>query len=464
MKQLRSWLILLVLLAVLGYYLVRGAGRGQFEALGVALGPVAFLEVKNREGRFDGSVVARNVQLIANRQHHLRQLYFESIEMQTPGVWHLLSTPFGTPERLPEKFAVAFNGVRGVPLPLEDEAGNVWLNFKSLVPFDGLACRDSGELLESDFGGMQMAAGQVNVGIRFDADVGVHTVEFTWDNGSFAQLQVKLELESFALSDWLRRGLQPGDTAVRSLTAELQVGDYPVKRNAYCAKLRNQTVEQFVESNLALTREFLNSHGVTVEDRLWQAWRTFSMQGGTISLRSGYGNALRLARLKDTALSDRFELLKLRINFGGGDIPLRFQDFILPTLEISAVAPPLDPKQGEVEPIELMELAAPASNDPLAGVTTGKSNDDRLKPKAGVAEAMPQPKVEPVRRGPRELDYSELSAYIGRDLIFVLDNGMRYRGRPRVVGADKVRVDVILRGGSANMELSRNRIKRITTM
>jgi hypothetical protein len=468
MKHMRSLIILTLLLGVLVWFLVRGSGRGQFESLGRALGPVAFLEVTQREGRFDGTVEARNVQLIANRQQHLRSLYFDQVVLHTPGVWHLLSTPFGTPNELPEVFSMDFNRMRGQPLPIEDEAGNVWFNFKSLVPFDGLACRDSGELQDSDFGGMQLVGGATNIGLRHTFDNGLTTVELSWDNGNFAQLQLKAELESFSLERWLSQRLDVADAAVRSVTITLDVGDYPAKRNAYCAKLRVQSEEEFIEANLALTREFLNSHGVTVEDRLWQSWREFTRKGGSITLRSDYGNALRLSRLRDKSLSERFDLLRLRINTGSGEVPLRFQDFILPTLEISAVAPPLEPGQtleaGEQAPAGDAGTATVVdeSVEMLSRIGSGRAASARLKPTAAAAAvvaAKPQPVT--VRRGPQEVSYAEIGNWIGRDLVFVLDNGMRYRGRPRAVTANDVRLDVIMRGGTAGMTLSKARIRRV---
>jgi hypothetical protein len=338
-----------------------------------------------------------------------------------------------------------------------------------MLPFDGLACRDSGELLDSDFGGMQLAGGAVNVGFKYSFVNGLTLVEITWDNGTFAQLQVNLELESFSLERWLSQRMDFADAAVRSLNATLTVNDYPAKRNAYCAKLKEQTEEEFLEANQALTREFLNSHGVTVEDRLWQAWREFSRTGGSISLRSDYGNALRLARLEDQPISAAFDLLKLRINTGAGEVPLRFQDFILPALEISAVAPPAVPPEavadGALADPENATTDALASEDPLAGIGSGRAASARLKPTGGAAAAVAaKPKPVVVRRGPQELSFGEIGNWIGRDLIFVLDNGMRYRGRPRAVTAKDVRVDVILRGGTAGMTLNRTRIKRIMVM
>lgn len=470
MKHARSLIVLALLLGVLVWFLVRGAGRGQFEALGRALGPVAFLEVNQREGRFDGTVEARSVQLIANRQEHLQSLYFDQVVLHTPGVWHLLSTPFGTPNELPEVFSMDFNRMRGQPRPLEDEAGNVWFNFKSLVPFDGLACRDSGELLDSDFGGMQLVGGTTNVGFRHTFDNGLTIIELSWDNGNFAQFQLKAELESFSLERWLNQRLDVADAAVRAVTITLNVGDYPVKRNAYCAKLREQSEEEFIEANLALTREFLNSHGVTVEDRLWQSWREFTRKGGSISLRSDYGNALRLARLRDKTLSERFDLLRLRINTGKGEVPLRFQDFILPTLEISAVAPPLEAGESGESQVSGEAVGSEAAGtesvdesvEVLSRIGSGRAASERLKPTAAAAAvvaAKPQPVQ--VKRGPREVPYAEIGNWIGRDLVFILDNGMRYRGRPRAVTANDVRLDVIMRGGTAGMSLSKARIRRI---
>lgn len=464
MKHLRSLIVLALLLGVLLWFTVRGSGRGQFEALGRALGPVAFLEVNQREGRFDGTVEARNVQLIANRQDHLRTLYFDQVVLHTPGLWHLLSTPFGTPNQLPDVFSIDFSRMRGEPLPLQDSAGNAWFNFKSLLPFDGLSCRDSGELLDSDFGGMQLAGGSVNLWFSHSLQHGLTTLEWSWDNGNFAQLKVKAELESFSLGNWLHQRLDVGDAALRSLTVSLDLGDYPVKRNAYCARLRELSEDAFLEANQALTREFLNSHGVTVEDRLWQAWKEFNRKGGSISLRSDYGNALRLARLSGKSLSETFDLLRLRINVGGGELPLRFQDFVLPTLEISAVAPPpseADPSASEIADLYGLE---PGDEDPLARVGAGRAATERLKPTAATAAAVAaKPKPVQARRGPQEIQFSELGNWIGRDLIFVLDNGMRYRARPRSVSANEVRVDVLLRSGSANMSLNRARIRRITS-
>lgn len=479
MKRGKLWLVLLVLSGVLLWFLVRGAGRSQFEAWGEALGPVAFLEVHQRTGNFDGSVQAANVHLIANRQKLLKSLFIDQVVIQTSGLLELLSAPFGATAELPEQFQIQLDGVRGEPLPLADELGQVWMNFKSMVPFDGLACRDTGELLDSDFGGMGYGTGQVRIGIERKVDLGVSNIAISWDNGRFAQLQAELEVESLDLKAWLARRLAFEDIAVRKWRIKLDSGDYLPKRNAYCARLKEQDEAAFVDANLELVRGYLGYRGVTVDDRLWQLWRDFNSKGGALELRADYGNALRLARLDGLSISQAFDLLKIRIKGAeGGEVALRFQDFVLPAMDIQAQLPPGENVEIVTDSSEVTfgdgaanaadsEVATPepTADNPLAQISSGRSLTARLKSTGGQPAAAPKPKPKPqVARGPRIVEFGQIGSYIGKDLIFVMGNGQRYRARPRGVRGDQVDLQVILRGGQANMTLRRERIRQILVM
>lgn len=481
MKRGRGLLILAVLLGVMLWFLVRGAGRSQFEAWGEALGPVAFLDVQQRSGHFDGSVQAANVHLVANRQKVLKSLFIDRVVIHTSGVFELLSAPFGAAAELPEAFQMELDGVRGEPLPLTDELGQVWMNFKTMVPFDGLACRDNGELLDSDLGGMGFGTGTVRIGIERAVDLGVSKLKFTWDNGRFAQAEAELEVESLDLRAWFGRRLQFEDIAVRKWRIRLDTGDYLPKRNVYCARLKELDPNAWLDANLELVRNYLGYRGVSAEDRLWQLWRDYNNRGGVLELRAEYGNALRLARLDGLSMSQAFDLLKIRIKLAdGGEVPLRFQDFVLPALDIQAQLP-------EGEDIEILtddasvatvdgmpedpaatEPAADPNANPLAQISSGRSLSARLKSSGGDAAqpaAVPKPKPKPpVAYGPRIVEFGNLGAWVGKDLIFIMNNGQRYRARPRALKGDAVELQVIIRGGSANMSLRRDRIREIRVM
>jgi len=458
MKRGIQLAVVLTLMLALGWVLVRGTGQSQMDAWGKALGPVAFLENTQREGNFDGTVSARNVQLLMNRQQVLGSLYFDEWLLETPGLGYLLSTPFGPPERLPDRFKLVLTGVRGQPNSLIDHENRVWLNFKSWVPFDAYGCRESGEFIEADFAGMAMGRRRTTVTVDYDRDASGTKLNISWDNLDFPSVRLELGLIDFDLQQWLQDRFAVGDAALTSAQLTLAAGDYPKKRTQWCAKDRGITEAELLQTNEAMASAFLNVVGLSAEPRLLERWNGFNRDGGSIVMSAKYGRPLRLKELRGKKLAEVFDALRLRVKTDGApDMPMRLTDFVLPVFNVAAAPAALDSELAE-------ELEVAEAYNPLAEISSGRGIARRVSAQ-DQAKAAPLPQVEQaVALGPQPISFAQLQQEVGRLVIVVTIKGVRYRGKVLRASGNDVELQVMMNGGTAQLILKPSQVQRVLSL
>lgn len=366
-------------------------------------------------------------------------LRIEGVEVETPGLWFLLTGPKNLRNgQLPEHLRATF---RGVAFNLHGPMA------KTLDRLLAAAAQSSGappvsncgETRYFDFGayqrlGYQSLVFDLSLGYRFARGAG--PLRVTMDGRTRQLGSTTVTLEFVGVSPNLRDNAAMG-AALRTFDVVYQDQSFTERLKGYCARASGMTVQQYIESEVARSAAAYGAQwGLVPGPGLREAYRQFLIKPGEVRVQGTPAADLNMARLRRFTPAEIVSKLNLRVSVNGKVVT----DL---SMTPTRAAPPL--------PSPSSTAALPPSPGPVAA----------LPPPPAPATPAPPSTAAAVTSEFRLVPTTGLGGHLDKTVRVHLTDGTTREGRLLQVAQGMARVERRLRGGVITHGIPLREIDRV---
>ena len=312
-------LVLLVAAVVGGVTLyIRSQIKTALDRVITELSPFAEMRYASVSVTLGGNVHIRNIEIRPRMFND--PLHIEGIEVETPGLWFLLTGPNKLVNgELPEHLRVT---LRGLAFNLSGPMAETFDRFfATAVQSSGVApLSNCGDVRYVDLNayqrlGYQSLVFDVSLGYRFEKGGGPLRVTIEWRMRNLGVATVNLEFVGASSNLRQVRGMQPHLRVFDVVYQDLSFTDR-VKR--YCTQASGMTVEQYVESEVKRNAAVYQAQwGFVPGPGLRQAYREFLTKPGEVRLQATPSMEVDMETLRLLKPEDVVSMLNLRVSVNG---------------------------------------------------------------------------------------------------------------------------------------------------
>ncbi len=413
--------------------------KSMLDDLAAAIAPVAEMRYASLSVTPRGTVRVQDVEIRPNALNE--PLRMEGIEVETPGLWFLLTGSKSLRDgQLPEHLRATFRGLAfslNGPMALTIDRLIAGAAHSSGAP----PVSNCGDIRYFDFGAYQrLGYGSlvfdISIGYRFEKGGG--PLRFTLD-GRVRDLGVTtVNLELAGVSPSLRENMA-GQPSMRAFEFVYQDLSYTDRLKRYCAQASHMTVQQYIESEVTRTAEAYGAQwGLVLGPGLREAYRQFLTKPGEVRVQGKLSADLDMPRLRLFKPAEIMSKLNLRVSVNGKAVT-----------DLSLTPPRAAP--------ELPSPTSVASRPPSTRATS-------LPPPS--PQATPPPAAAPIAVTSefRAVPTTDLAGHIDKTVRVHLTDRTTREGRLLQVADGMARVERRLRGGVITHGIPLREIDRVEVL
>ncbi|MBI4590322.1 MAG: hypothetical protein HY725_15940 [Candidatus Rokubacteria bacterium] len=312
-------LVLLVAAVIGGVTLyIRSQVKAALEDAITAISPDAQMRYASVSVTLGGTIRVQDIE-IRPRAFDDR-LHIEGIEVETPGLWFLLTGRTKVRDgELPEHLRAT---LRGLAFNLDGPMAETFDRFFAVaMQSSGVApMSNCGDVRYFDLNAFQRLGYQsfvfdISLGYRFEKGGGPLRITTEWRMRDLGVATVNLE---FAGASSNLRDVMATQARLRAFDVVYQDLSVTDRTKRYCSKASNMTVEQYIESEMNRSAaEYRAQWGLIPGPGLRQAYREFLTRPGEVRLQITPSVELDMQTLRLFKPEDLVSMLNLRVSVSG---------------------------------------------------------------------------------------------------------------------------------------------------
>lgn len=292
--------------------------KSMLDDLAAAIAPVAEMRYASLSVTPRGTVRVQDVEIRPNALNE--PLRMEGIEVETPGLWFLLTGSKSLRDgHLPEHLRATF---RGLAFSLN---GPMALTIDRLIAGAAQSSgappvSNCGDIRYFDFGAYQRVGYgslvfDMSIGYRFEKGDG--PLRFTLDGRVRDLGMTTVTLEFAGVSPSLRENMA-AQPSLRAFEFVYQDLSYTDRLKRYCAQASRVSVQQYIDSEVTRTAEAYGAQwGLVLGPGLREAYRQFLTTPGEVRVQGKLSADLDLPRLRLFKPAEIMSKLNLRVSVNG---------------------------------------------------------------------------------------------------------------------------------------------------
>lgn len=347
-----------------------------------------------------------------------------------------------------------------------DELGQIGPASASLFEAEG--CGEHALWLASELSadmGLRITPSVMKIVVSNEGDSVIRTSSFTTPGAGSATLietarGIKVRGALFAM---------PELGQLDRLSVTISDTGFVKARNAYCAKLTNVSVDQFIENHMATVERIFLAEGTKTSDEMLALYRNFAGNGGELKIDLERRHFLN----EEPSLGEFLGSFKGKVQLGGQQIAYAFDsvpalDWLAGTEDLTAYQTLLLERSRPPDAATTSNAIASASASAVAELPKTSIPSITGNAKAKTASPAWKPNIRVVQvgpgandRSPKDASYGELAG-AGENMVQIETKmARRHSGRIERYTPSEVRLRVNVRGGFAVYTIKRSDIDKI---
>jgi len=376
---------------------------GWVEATNVGMGEENDLTYGSTFYDWHGNFGVRDARLVHQLPDGNEAVFLvDRITVHPPGFWWLFRNSwFRTSKDLPETVTLTLENPRNAA-DGNDTPGNY-----SNLPYDSTGCGDK-QLTPADYVAMGLPRPARNATITLTAvDDARSALHFAMDTPGSGELAMDFDIGFQRPVTWRNTLITLQAAPVRHIAMTMHDTGFVKARNTYCAGRAGIPAAAFAEHNAGVLSQRLRATGEDFSAPVWDRYRQFVANGGTIQLATTSERPLPLWSFITMDRGHKFRAFPMLLAVDGGARTV----FAYEPVGASAVTPAGSALAEDLD-------AVPAAPAPAAAVAVSLATPTSvpLLPASASAPA-------PAPQARREVEYRALEHMVGSHLEVVTING-----------------------------------------